>query len=240
MSAKWNLIIDVSRCDNCRNCFLATKISFINEMANICEAIGADVKEVARGMGSDKRIGQAFLGAGVGWGGSCFPKDVKALIKTLKQHGCNADLFEAVDRINEAQRTVVIDKLKSVINIGGATIAIWGLSFKPKTDDIREAPALTVIKKLQNLGATVHVFDPVAMDNARNVLRHAVFFEDPYETIKDCNALVVVTEWDEFRNLDMRAVKSLLKEPVVIDGRNIYNPQEMKKIGITYLGIGRS
>ncbi len=222
------------------NAMLATRISFMNQLSHLCEKTGANISDVARGIGLDSRIGSRFLHAGLGYGGSCFPKDVKALIKTLKQHGCNADLFEAVDRINEAQRIVVIDKLKSVINIGGATIAIWGLSFKPKTDDIREAPALTVIKKLQDLGATVHVFDPVAMDNARNVLRHAVFFEDPYETIKDCNALVVVTEWDEFRNLDMRAVKSLLKEPVVIDGRNIYNPQEMKKIGITYLGIGRS
>ena len=221
------------------NAMLATRISFMNQLSRLCEASGADIKDVARGLGLDNRIGSRFLHAGLGYGGSCFPKDIRALIATFKEHGCESDLFEAVHRINESQRAVAVEKLQSVLDINGSTVAVWGLSFKPKTDDVREAPALDVIEDLQKTGATVHAFDPVAMDNAKKEIKDAKFFENPYETIRDCDALIVVTEWDEFRNLDMRAVKVLLKQPIIIDGRNIYDPEEMKDLGFTYLGIGR-
>ena len=221
------------------NCMLATRISFMNQLAFLCEKTGADIKEVSRGIGLDDRIGPRFLHAGLGYGGSCFPKDVKALIATLKEFGCDADLFEAVNRINEKQWGIVTERLKQVMDINGSTIAVWGISFKPKTDDIREAPAIKIIQQLQQQGAVVHAFDPVALDNAQKVLNGVRFFDNPYETIRDCDALVVATEWDEFRNLDMRAVKVLLKQTVVIDGRNIYDPEEMKSLGFTYFGIGR-
>jgi len=221
------------------NAMLATRISFMNQLAHLCEKTGADIKDVSRGMGLDGRIGSRFLHAGLGYGGSCFPKDVKAFIATLKEHGCDSDLFEAVDRINEKQRSLAVEKLRSVLEVASATVAVWGLSFKPKTDDIREAPAITVIKDLQDAGATVHAFDPIAMDNAKAVLSGVTFFDNPYETIRDCHALIVVTEWDEFRNLDMRAVKVLLKKPIVVDGRNIYDPEEMRELGFTYLCVGR-
>jgi UDPglucose 6-dehydrogenase len=218
---------------------LATRISFMNQLSSLCEKTGADVKDVSRGLGLDSRIGSRFLHAGLGYGGSCFPKDVKALVSTLKQYGCESDLFEAVHRINQQQQTLAIEKLKPVMSIKDSTIAIWGLSFKPKTDDIREAPSLTIIKDLQKMGAAIHAFDPVAINNAKKVLKDVAFFESPYETIRDCDALIVVTEWDEFRNLDMRAVKVLLKKPIIVDGRNIYDPKEMQALGFTYLGIGR-
>ena len=221
------------------NAMLATRISFMNQLSFLCEKSGADIKEVAKGMGFDSRIGPRFLQAGVGYGGSCFPKDIKALISTLKQNDCDSDLFEAIDKINEKQKRVVVEKLKSVLNIKDSTIALWGISFKPKTDDIREAPSINIIEELQTLGAKIHACDPVAIENAKNVLNDVKFFENPYETIRDCDALIVATEWNEFRNLDMRAVKILLKNPIVIDGRNIYDPKEMKELGFTYMGIGR-
>ncbi len=222
------------------NAMLATRISFMNQLSNLCEKAGADIKDVSRGLGLDSRIGPRFLQAGVGFGGSCFPKDVKALISTLKEYGCDSDLFEAVDKINEKQKTVVVDKLRSVIEVNDSTVvAVWGISFKPKTDDIREAPSLKIIKDLQDMGATIHAFDPIAIENAKKVLSNVKFFENPYETIRDCDALIVVTEWDEFRNPDLRAVKALLKNPIIIDGRNIYDPKEMRDLGFTYLGIGR-
>lgn len=221
------------------NAMLATRISFMNQLSYLCEKTGADIKEVAKGMGLDDRIGSRFLQAGIGYGGSCFPKDIKALIATLKQHDCDVDLFEAVDRINEKQKKIIIEKLKSVLTINGSSIAVWGISFKPKTDDIREAPSIKIIEELQNLGARIHACDPVAIKNAKNVLTDIKFFENPYETIRDCDALVVATEWNEFRNLDMRAVKILLKNPVIVDGRNIYNPKELTDLGFKYMGIGR-
>ena len=221
------------------NAMLATRISFMNQLSRLCEKSNADIKDVARGLGLDNRIGSRFLHAGLGYGGSCFPKDIRALIATLKELDCDSDLFEAVHRINEKQRAVAVEKLKTVLEINGSTVAVWGLSFKPKTDDIREAPSLDVIEALQKGGATVHAFDPVAMDNAKKEIKDVKFFENPYEAIRDCDALIVVTEWDEFRNLDMQAVKVLLKQPIVVDGRNIYDPEEMKDLGFTYLGIGR-
>ena len=221
------------------NAMLATRISFMNQLSYLCEKTGADIKEVSRGMGLDDRIGSRFLQAGVGYGGSCFPKDMKALIATLKQHDCDFDLFEAVDRINKKQKKIIIEKLKSALTINGSSIAVWGISFKPKTDDIREAPSIKIIQELQNLGARIHACDPVAIENAKNVLNDVKFFENPYETIRDCDALVVATEWNEFRNLDMRAVKILLKNPIIVDGRNIYNPKELTDLGFKYMGIGR-
>ncbi len=221
------------------NAMLATRISFMNQLSYLCEKTGADIKAVARGMGFDGRIGSRFLQAGLGYGGSCFPKDIKALISMLKQNDCDSDLFEAVNRINEKQKSVVVKKLKSVIEIKDSTIAVWGISFKPKTDDIREAPSIIIIEELQNMGAKIHACDPVAIENAKNVLNDVMFFENPYETIRDCDALIVATEWNEFRNLDMRAVKILLKNPIIIDGRNIYDPKEMTDLGFKYMGIGR-
>ncbi len=221
------------------NAMLATRISFMNQLAHLCEKTGADIREVARGMGLDSRIGSRFLHAGLGYGGSCFPKDVKALIGTLKSFGCHADLFEAVDRINEAQKTVVVEKLRAVLDPAGKAVAVWGLAFKPKTDDIRQAPSLEVIAALKKHGARVHAYDPVAVESARAVLPDVTYFDNPYETIRDCDALIVVTEWDEFRNLDLRAIKVLLARPIVIDGRNIYDPEEMARLGFRYVGIGR-
>jgi UDPglucose 6-dehydrogenase len=221
------------------NTMLATRISFMNQISCLCEKTGADIKEVAKGMGLDNRIGSRFLQAGIGYGGSCFPKDVKALISTLKQNDCDTELIEAVNRINEKQKSVVVTKLRSKLDIKGSTIAVWGISFKPKTDDIREAPSLKIIEELQNMGARIHACDPVAIENAKKVLHHVDFFENPYESIRDCDALIVATEWNEFRNLDMRAVKILLKKPIIIDGRNIYDPKEMRDLGFDYMGIGR-
>jgi len=221
------------------NAMLATRISFMNQLSYLCEKTGADIKDVAKGMGFDNRVGPRFLQAGLGYGGSCFPKDIKALISMLKQNECDSDLFEAVDRINKKQKSVVVKKLESAIEIKGSRIAIWGVSFKPKTDDIREAPSLTIIKELQNMGATIHACDPVAIENAKKILSDVKFFEDPYETIRNCDALILATEWNEFRNLDMRTVKILLKNPIIIDGRNIYDPKEMRGLGFNYMGIGR-
>jgi len=221
------------------NAMLATRISFMNQLAHLCEKTSADIKSVAKGLGLDKRIGSRFLQAGVGYGGSCFPKDVKALISTLKQYDCEADLFEAVHRINENQVAAFLSKIESSLDINGSTIAVWGISFKPKTDDIREAPAIKIIRQLQKKGATVRACDPAAAENARKELPGVEIFENPYETIRDCDALVVVTEWNDFRNLDMRAVKILLKQPILIDGRNIYRPEEMRELGFTYSGVGR-
>ncbi|RLB84380.1 MAG: UDP-glucose 6-dehydrogenase [Deltaproteobacteria bacterium] len=221
------------------NAMLAARISFMNQLSYLCEKTGADIKEVAKGVGLDDRIGSRFLQAGIGYGGSCFPKDIKALISTLRQHNCDFDLFEAINRINEKQKSIIVKKLKSVLKIKDSSIAVWGISFKPKTDDIREAPSIKIIEELQNLGARIHACDPVAIENAKNVLNKVEFFENPYETIRDCDALIVATEWNEFRNLDMRAVKILLRNPIIVDGRNIYNPKELRDFGFKYIGIGR-
>jgi UDPglucose 6-dehydrogenase len=221
------------------NAMLATRISFMNQLSKLCEQAGADITAVSRGMGLDTRIGSRFLHAGIGYGGSCFPKDVKALISTLKNFDCSADLFESVNRINESQRTIVIDRLKAIMDLQNKTIAIWGLSFKPKTDDIREAPALNIISRLLDEGAKVHAFDPIAMDKARGMLPDINFYDDPYEAVDNCNALILVTEWDVFRNLDFSKVKTLMADPVIIDGRNIYNPDELCRLGFTYWGVGR-
>ncbi|MBC7261460.1 MAG: UDP-glucose/GDP-mannose dehydrogenase family protein [Chloroflexi bacterium] len=222
------------------NCFLATKISFINEMANICEALGADVKEVALGMGSDKRIGPAFLGAGVGWGGSCFPKDVKALAHIAATHGCHPQMLRAVMEINYDQRKRVIQKLREILgNFRGKTVGILGLSFKPNTDDMRDAPSIEIIHMLQHEGAQIKAYDPVAMNNARKILNNVTYCDNPYEVAEGADALVLVTEWNEFKQLDMARIARSMRQRVLFDGRNIYEPEKMRELGFIYRGVGR-
>ncbi len=222
------------------NAFLATKISFINEMANICEALGADVLEVARGMGSDKRIGPHFLNAGLGWGGSCFPKDVKALAHIAAMHGCHPQLLRAVTEINYDQRKRAVIKLRECLgSLRTRTIGVLGLSFKPNTDDMRDAPAVEVIHYLQLEGAQVKAYDPVAMGNAQQMLPAITFCDSPYAAAKDADALILATEWNEFRHLDMERIAQSMQRAVLLDARNIYDPAKMRAIGFTYYGLGR-
>ncbi|HEC33496.1 MAG TPA: UDP-glucose/GDP-mannose dehydrogenase family protein [Chloroflexi bacterium] len=222
------------------NAFLATKISFINEIANVCEALGADVKEVARGMGSDHRIGPHFLGAGVGWGGSCFPKDVKALAHMAVTHGTNPSLLRAVMEINYDQRKRAVTKLRHILGgLRGKRVGILGLSFKPDTDDMRDAPSVEIIRLLRYEGAQVRAYDPVAMENARRLLEGVTFCADPYDVAEGADALILVTEWNEFKQLDMAHVRDLMRQPVLIDGRNVYDPRRMRELGFVYRGMGR-
>ena len=229
------------------NAFLATKISFINEIAQICERLGADVKEVAAGMGYDKRIGRAFLDAGLGYGGSCFPKDVRALAHMAAEAGLHPQMLNAVMDINHDQRRLVVTKLTSILGtVRGTTIGILGLAFKPNTDDMREAASVDIIRWITNQGAMVRVFDPVATVTGREALAQAgahmesvIFCQNPYEVAQDADALVIVTEWNEFKSLDMHRIKDAMRNPIVIDGRNIYEAVEMKRLGFTYRGIGR-
>ncbi|MFQ6102498.1 MAG: UDP-glucose dehydrogenase family protein [Anaerolineae bacterium] len=223
------------------NAFLATKISFINEMANICEALGADVKEVARGMGTDGRISPQFLGAGIGWGGSCFPKDVKALAHMAATHGTHPQMLRAVMEINYDQRKRFVTKLRRILGgFRGKTVGVLGLSFKPNTDDMRDAPSVEIINLLLYEGAQVKGYDPVAMENARRVLGDSITYcEDPYEAAEGADALMLVAEWNEFKQLDMERIKGLMRQPVLMDGRNIYDPLRLRKLGFTYRGMGR-
>jgi UDPglucose 6-dehydrogenase len=223
------------------NSFLATKISFINEIARYCEIIGADVKEVAKGMGLDNRIGPKFLNAGLGYGGSCFPKDVDALYESGLEEGYNFQIINAVREVNKSQKLIMVSKLlKEIPNLAGKTISVWGLAFKPRTDDVREAPAYYIIKELLDNGAKVNVFDPVANNNFKEWFKLNInYFEDKYECISNSDALLIVTEWDEFRTLDVDMLKEKMNMALIIDGRNILNPTYMKDNGIKYLGIGR-
>jgi len=222
------------------NAFLANRISFINEIANICEALGADVKEVAVGMGYDKRIGHHFLDAGVGYGGSCFPKDVKALTHMAAIHGRHPQLLRSIMEINRHQRRLVIQKLRTLLgSLQDKTIGLLGLAFKPNTDDIRESPAVEIAHLLMNEGAFVKGYDPVAMGVAVRVAPEIELAEDPYDLAKGSDAVVVITDWNEFKHLDMVRLKTLMKQPVMVDGRNIYEPQAMKAAGFTYRGMGR-
>jgi UDPglucose 6-dehydrogenase len=223
------------------NAFLATRVSFINEIANICEQLGADVKEVAIGMGYDKRIGHHFLDAGIGYGGSCFPKDVKALAHMASTHGTHPQLLKSVMDINQYQRQQVIMKLRDVLGsrLRGKTIGLLGLAFKPNTDDIREASALEVARLLLNEGVHVKGYDPVAMPNTAEQLPTLRLAEDAYALATDCDALVVCTEWNEFKHLDMGRVRDLMRQPFLVDGRNLYPPDAMKQLGFTYRGMGR-
>ncbi|MGH9207920.1 MAG: UDP-glucose dehydrogenase family protein, partial [Acidimicrobiales bacterium] len=222
------------------NAFLATRISFINEIAAICERLGADVREVARGMGHDRRIGHHFLEAGIGWGGSCFPKDVRALIHMAAASGSHPQLLRAVDDINRDQRLVVIQKLHELLGtLEDRTVAVLGLSFKPNTDDLRNAPALEIIDVLRHEGCQIRAYDPVAMGRAESQLTGIELCSDPYAAAREADAVVLATEWDEFRQIDLSALHGVMRTPVVIDGRNLFNPAEMRKLGFVYTGIGR-
>jgi UDPglucose 6-dehydrogenase len=222
------------------NAFLATKISFINEIANICEALGADVKEVAVGMGYDKRIGRAFLDAGLGYGGSCFPKDVSALTHMANVQGKHPQMLQAVMQINADQRRSVITKARELAGgLNGKTIGILGLAFKPNTDDIRDSPGIDLVHLFQEQGALVKVYDPVAMPNSARVLKDAKLCEDAYDLAEGCDVVVLATDWNEFKNLDLGRVKRSMKLPIFIDGRNLYDPSLMYELGFIYRGLGR-
>ena len=222
------------------NAFLATRISFINEIANICEELGADVREVARGMGLDKRIGPQFLDAGLGWGGSCFPKDVKALEHMAVLHGSQPQLLQAVMEINRNQRRRAVMKLrKSLKSLNEKTIGVLGIAFKPNTDDIRDAAAIEIIHLMQNEGAHVKAYDPQAMENASHVLKNVKLCDNPYQVAEDADALVLATEWNEFKQLDFTKLKSTMKQAVILDGRNLWDAETLKNLGFTYMGIGR-
>jgi UDPglucose 6-dehydrogenase len=229
------------------NAFLATKISFINEIAQICERLGADVKEVAVGMGHDKRIGRAFLDAGLGYGGSCFPKDVRALAHMAAEAGLHPQMLNAVMEINHDQRRLVVNKLGSILgSLRGCTIGILGLAFKPNTDDMREAPSIDIIRWISSQGAMIRVYDPVAAQTAQEALTRegirldvVTFCDNAYAVAEEADALVIVTEWNEFKSLDMLQIRNAMRRPVLIDGRNIYEAAEMARMGFVYRGMGR-
>jgi UDPglucose 6-dehydrogenase len=223
------------------NAFLATRISFINEIGNMCEDLGADVREVAQGMGLDKRIGPSFLDAGLGWGGSCFPKDVKALEHMAVLHGTQPQLLQAVMEINRNQRRRAVMKLRKALGtLNEKTIGILGISFKPNTDDIRDSAALEIIHLLINEGAHIQAYDPQAMDNASKVLKNVKLCESPYEVADGADALLLATEWNEFKQIDFMKIKQLLRNPVILDGRNLWDSELLKSMGFTYMGIGRA
>ncbi|MFH1159620.1 MAG: UDP-glucose/GDP-mannose dehydrogenase family protein [bacterium] len=223
------------------NSMLATKISFMNDMANLCEIVGANINLVRQGIGSDSRIGRKFIYPGVGYGGSCFPKDVKALVKTAKEYGYPLRVLQAVEAVNDDQKLVMFNKIKKHFkgNLKGKTIALWGLSFKPQTDDMREAPSLVMIKHFKEAGAKVKAYDPVAMEEAKRILGNGIeFSQDQYDALIDADCLLMVTEWPEFKFPNWNVAKKLLKKPVVFDGRNIYDANEMKQKGFAYYCIG--
>lgn len=224
------------------NAMLATRISFMNDIANLCEVVGADVNMVRKGIGTDARIGSRFLYPGCGYGGSCFPKDVKALIKTAQSHHYTMRLLEAVEEINEDQKSILYKKLETHFagDLKGRRIAVWGLAFKPETDDMREAPSLVLINKLLEAGCRVYAYDPVSIPEAERRLGDRISFgKDIYDAVVDADALLLVTEWKEFRMPSWQAVKKLMKTPVILDGRNIYEPAELEELGFTYHCIGR-
>jgi UDPglucose 6-dehydrogenase len=223
------------------NSFLATKISFINSIANICDKVGADVVDVARGMGLDKRISRDFLNAGIGFGGSCFPKDLAAFVQIAEKIGYDFGILKEAQKVNNHQKRAVVKKIEELLwNLPKKTVGVLGLSFKPGTDDLREAPSLEIIGMLKAEGVNVKVFDPVSMGKAKAVLGESVkFCKDAYQVSEDSDCLLVVTEWNEFKDLDFKRIKKLMKQPIIVDGRNIYDPKEMKKLGFKYVGIGR-
>ncbi len=222
------------------NAFLATKITFINEVANLCDAIGCDVHDVARGMGMDNRIGRKFLHPGPGYGGSCFPKDTRALTTVADQFGVETRIVDAVIEANELQRDAMIPKIEKLVgDLDGKRIGVLGLSFKPETDDMRESPAIDIINALVKRGATVNAYDPVAMPEAKHYLPDIGYAVDEYDAINGADALVIITEWNQFRALDMERVKALLNTPKIADLRNIYEPADMRALGFEYVGVGR-
>ena len=223
------------------NAFLATKITFINEMADLCEKVGADVQQVSRGIGLDGRIGAKFLNAGPGYGGSCFPKDTLAIVKTAQDYGAPATIIETVGAANKARKKAMAGKVIAACggNVSGKRIAVLGLSFKPNTDDMRDAPSLDIIHALQEAGASISAYDPEAMTEAAKILKNVDYANEAYAGLQGADALVIVTEWDQFRALDLARVKSALKTPIVVDLRNIYRPEEMTANGFLYTSIGR-
>ena len=239
------LIMDVRSAEMTKyaaNAMLATKISFMNDIANLCEKVGANIDNVRRGIGSDSRIGYSFIFPGAGYGGSCFPKDVQALVRTGNANSYKLEILEAVEAVNKRQKEVLFAKLREALDgqIKGRTIAVWGLAFKPNTDDMREAPAIVLIESLLAAGAAVRVYDPEAMDEARKTFADRIaYVKRSYDALEGADALVVVTEWNEFRRPDFERMRSLLKKPVIIDGRNIYEPARMKALGFEYRSIGR-
>ncbi len=223
------------------NAMLALRITFMNELANVCSLAGVNVDNVRIGIGSDKRIGKSFLFPGIGYGGSCFPKDVKALYQTAKTRGYDFKLLKAADEVNSYQKEVLLSYILKYFkgDISGKIFALWGLSFKPKTDDIREAPSLVIISKLLSYGSKVRAYDPVAMDNTRGVFPQIEYAGDMYEALKDSDGLIVATEWNDFRMPDFKKIKDNLRDGVIFDGRNIYDPKKMKEFGFNYFSIGR-
>jgi len=223
------------------NSFLATKISFINAVAQVCDKVGADVSKVAQGMGLDKRIGKAFLNAGLGYGGSCFPKDVDAFIAISEKLGIEFDLLKSVRQVNSLQRALFLEKIKQELwLLKGKTIGILGLAFKPNTDDIRSAASIDIISALQKEGAKIRAYDPKAMNKAKLIFKGVTFCKDAYDVSKGCDCLLIVTEWDEFQELNLLRIKKLLKRRIIIDGRNIYDPKKMREFGFVYIGIGKA
>jgi UDPglucose 6-dehydrogenase len=223
------------------NAMLATRISFMNDIANLCDIIGADVNMVRKGMGTDSRIGSKFLYAGCGYGGSCFPKDVKALISIARENGYVMKVIEAVEAVNEQQKSILFRKFSQYYNgdLKDKTVAIWGLSFKPETDDMREAPALILIEQLVEAGVTVRIYDPVAMEEAKHRINYPVIYcKDKYEAAIDADALMMVTEWTEFRIPSWPVIKKTMRYPLIIDGRNIYDKNELSENGLGYICIG--
>jgi len=222
------------------NSFLATKISFINAIARICDLTNADVEKVAEGMGYDKRIGREFLNAGIGYGGFCFPKDVQAFIKIAEKYNYDFKLLKATHDINEHQKKYFVEKVKKRLKtLSGKTIGVLGLAFKPNTDDMRFAPSVYIIKELQKENANIRAYDPEATEKAKSIFNDVEFCKDPYEVSKNADALLVLTEWNEFRELDLSKIKSMMNNALMIDGRNIYDPNEMKRLGFSYVSIGR-
>lgn len=224
------------------NSYLAMRITYMNELANFCENAGANVDLVRRGMGTDNRIGKRFLFAGIGYGGSCFPKDVNAMLKTSVDYDSKMQILEVVDKVNKEQKEILVKKLISQFNgnIKGRHFAVWGLAFKPNTDDMREAPSVVIINKLLEAGATVTAYDPAAMDSAKFYLQDRITYaESEYEALKDAEALLILTEWNEFRNPDFDLIKESLVNPIILDGRNIFTPEKMKECGFAYYSIGR-
>ena len=240
------IIMDVKSAEMTKyasNAFLAVKISYANEIANICEKVGADAEKVRIGMCSDKRIGSQFLFPGLGYGGSCFPKDVKAILNTAKQYHCDYQMLEAADNINKLQRKLFVDKiLKNFDNdVKGKTIAVWGLAFKPKTDDMREAPSITIINRLLEQGANIKAYDPKAIESAKFHFGNKITYtKGSYEALENAEALLLLTEWNEFRNPDFERIKTLMKSPVIFDGRNQYNNKNIEELGFTYYRIGKA
>jgi len=238
------LVMDTASAELCKyaaNSILASRISFMNEIANVCELVGADVDQVRKAIGADRRIGASFLFPGVGYGGSCFPKDVKALLKSAADHGYDFKILRAVEAVNEMQKERLVAKMeRHFTTLQGRTIALWGLAFKPRTDDMREAPAIPIIERLLALGASVRAYDPEAGVTARRIFNGRIgLCEKSYDALSGADALAIVTEWNEFREPDFGKMRSLMRTPVIFDGRNIYSPEHMRALGFTYFSIGR-